>query len=539
MRSSGTALVVALFGALFGALVGASACGAPPEPQKPVDGVGPAAASTADADLNIELPKIDLKGVVFQPELGRPPMPYVEGKKKLPIDKQRVVVAKAKEPEVREAMSQVLATQLYQASKAETGGKEKPLLEEGRQVMRDALKGANDPPDANTLRMLGVYDILLGDYAAAATSWERLTNLDPNDKEVDSFRAWWVYCLLVTDKNVEAAAAVKGLVPQLKSPELAYVIAWARWRGGDNAGAWQAMRAAAIGWPEKVKNSIIERDLILFAGRAMAPVAEAVTVATAFAGPQKGDQYALLFKLSQSMTAAGRYPDANSAIDALLQAVGADVPKQDPPVLRRQQAELTLRFDDPTSGARFGKQSLEALAACGAACPDKSVVAAVQQVATFFHSIYATSQDLRFYPPAHELYAAVLAATEPAKKPAVQQLSDQLEQTKRNLRKGGGVHDKEIVAALIGLHKDEVQACYEASLSGNPSIGGALALQLEFDVRGGVTGATSTPPAGDSDLAAVAKCALARARNWRLPARGKPGVSRVKVNYELSVRPAS
>jgi tetratricopeptide (TPR) repeat protein len=540
MRSCGTALIALVV--VSSVALGASACGgAAPEAEKPQDGAGSAAAPTADADLNLDLAKVELKGSLFAPEaLARPPMPFVEGKKKLTIEKQRAVVAKAKDPALHEAMSQVLATQLYQASRAESGGKEKPLLEEGRQVMRDALKAAADPPDSNTLRMLGVFEILLGDFVAAAPVWERLTKLDPNDKEVDHFRAWWTYCLLVTGKNAEAAAAVKDLTPSLKSPELAYVMAWARWRAGDGAGAWQAMRAAAIGWPEKTKGSIIERDLILFAGRTGVSVPEAVTVVTAFAGEAKADQYTALYKLSQSMNAAGRYPDTNAAIDATLRAVGAEVPKQDPPKLRIQQAELTLRFDDPVSGARFGKQALEALTACGPQCADRvEVVAAVQRVATFYHTIYATSQDLRFYPTAHDLYAAVLPASEGAKKDEVQHLSDQLEQTKRNVRKGGGIHDKDIVAALLGLHKDEVQACYEAVLAAAPTVAGALALQLEFDATGAVTGASSTPPEGDADLAAVAKCALGRARTWRLPARGKPGVSRVKVNFDLSVRSAS
>jgi tetratricopeptide (TPR) repeat protein len=536
MRSCGTAL----FGLIAASVVAMAtfACGAPPEPQAPGEGSADAPKAAAQADLTVDLPKVELKGTAFVPEaLGRPPMPIVEAKKKLTIDKQRAALAKAKDPAVREAMSQVLATQLYQAARAESGGKETPLLEDGREVMRQALKGAASPPDANTLRMLGVYEILLGDYNAAAAAWEQLTKLDPADKEMDTFRAWWAYSLLAAGKEAEAAAAVQGVEPQLKSPELAYIIAWVRWGRGDGAGAWQAMRAAAIGWPEKVKGSVIERDLILLAGRSGAPVAEAVAVATAFAGPAKADQYAMLFKISQSMTSAGRYKDTIAAIDAALRAVGAEVPKQDPPKLHFQQAELTLRFDDPAAGARLGKQAVDALVACGSVCTDSAdVLAAVQRVATFFHSIYATSQDAKYYGPAHDLYAAVIGAVEPAKKPAVQKLSDQLDQTKRNVRPGGGIHDKEIVAALLSLHAQEVLACYEATLAGAGKVAGPLSLTLEFDTSGAVTSATSVPPAGDTAVAEVAKCSLERARTWRLPARGKAGVTRVTLGYDLTVR---
>ncbi|MEZ4362638.1 MAG: hypothetical protein R3B48_20775 [Kofleriaceae bacterium] len=513
-----------------------SACGAPPEPQAPGNDTPAPAPKAAETDLSTELPKVELKGTAYRPEgLGRPPMPIVEGKKKVTIEKQRTIVAKAKEGAIREAMSQILATLLYQASKAESGGKETALLEEGRSVMREALKTAASPPDSNTLRMLGVFEILLGDYAAATKAWEQLTNLDPADKEVDHFRAWWAYSALTSGDEAGALAALKGFEPDLKSPELAYMMAWVRWRAGDNAGAWKALRAAAIGWPEKVKGSVIERDLILLAGRTFAPIEEAVAVATAFAGPAKADQYAMLFKISQSMTSAGRYQDTIAAIDAALRAVGTEVPKQDPPKLRFQQAELTLRFDDPVAGARFGKQAINALLTCGDACTDRAdVAAAIQRIATFYHSIYATSQDIRFYAPAREIYSAVIGASEGEKKAEVLKLSDQLDKTKRAIRPGGGIHDKEIVAALLGLHAQEILACYEATLAGNPKVTGSLVLSLEFDAKGGVTGATSTPPAGEDEVAEVAECSLERARLWRLPARGKPGVTRVKLSYELS-----
>lgn len=536
MRSCGTALVDLVVASMVCLAI---ACGgAPAEPQQPTgDGAGPAKPAGSEADLAIELPKVALKGAALGPEgLVRPPMPLTEGKKKLTIDKQRQALAKAKEAEEREGLSLILASSLYNASKAESGGKEKPILEEARQVMRDALKGS-PTPDLVTIRMLAVLEFILGDYVASAPLWGRLVTENPTNPEVDHFRTWWIYSLLISNQNAAALAAAKDVTPNLKAYELAYVTAWARWRAGEGLPAWTAMRAAAIGWPDKakLKGSIIERDLVLFAGRTPVTIAEAVQVTSAFAGANSADQYSILFKLSQSMSAAGRYPDTIAAVDAALRAVGPEVPKQDPPKLYFQQAELTLRFDDPVSGARLGKQALEALTACGAICTDKSdVIAAVQRIATFYHSIYATSHDLRFYPPALELYNALIAASDAAKKPEVEKLAKQLEQTKKNVRAGGGIHDKEIVAALMGLHSQEVLACYEGILTSNPQLAGTIVLDLELDKTGAVTGSTSTPPAGDAELAAVAKCALGRAKVWRLPARGKPGVTRVKLTYDVS-----
>lgn len=538
MRSVGNSLVDLLVAPMIG-LVLAAGCGAAPAPApvQPGDGSGTAAPATADADLVVEMPKIELKGAVQRPDgLGLPPIPVAEGKKKLTIDKQRAALAKATGAEEREGFSQILATSLYQASKAEKGGKEKPLLEEGRQVLRDALKGAGDKPDANTLRMLAVYEFILGDYAASAPLWARLAALDPANKEVEHFRTWWIYNLLLADQNAEALAAAKDLVPTLKSYELAYVIAWAKFRGGDGQGAWQAMRTAAIGWPEKpkLKGSVIENDLVFFAGRTPVTVAEAITVSAAFAGSAGTDQYTILYKLGQRMALGGRYADAIAAYEAALRAGATDVPPQHLPHVYAQAADMALRFDDPVAGARLGKLGLAGVAACGAPCAD--VVSSSKEIASFYHTIYGTSADARYYAPALDLYTAIVPVAEAAKKAEIQALIAQLEQTKKALatRKGAGVHDKGVVAALMGLHSQEVHVCYESILTAQPKLTGTLLLELEIDQTGAVTGATSTPPGGDADLAAVAKCAVARGKTWRLPTRGKPGITRVKLTYDLS-----
>jgi tetratricopeptide (TPR) repeat protein len=538
MGSVGKSIVDLLVALMIG-LVLAAGCGATPAPapQQPGDGTGAAAPANATADLVVEMPKVELKGASFRPEaLVRPPMPVAEGRKKLTIEKQRAALAKAKEAEEREGLSQILASSLFQASKAETGGKEKPLLEEGRQVLRDALSGAGDKPDANTLRMLGVYEFMLGDYAAAAPVWERLIALNPADAAIDHFRTWWIYSLLLSDQNPEAFAAVQGLTPSLKEFELAYVIAWAKYRAGDGQGAWQAIRAAAIGWPDKpkLKGSVIERDLVLFAGRTPVTLSEASTVSAAFAGSAGADQYTVLYKLGQSMALAGRYADAIGAYEAALRAGAPDVPKQNPPRLHFQSAEMALRFDDPVTGARLGKQALAGVAGCGEQCAD--IVNGVHQIASFYHSIYGTSADLRYYAPALELYTAIVPVADPAKKTEVEGMIQRLEQTKKALatRKGAGVHDKGVVAALMGLHSQEVHVCYESILTARPKLTGTLLIELEIDQTGAVTGATSTPPAGDADLAAVARCAVARGKTWRLPTRGKPGITRVKLLYDLS-----
>jgi hypothetical protein len=57
---------------------------------------------------------------------------------------------------------------------------------------------------------------------------------------------------------------------------------------------------------------------------------------------------------------------------------------------------------------------------------------------------------------------------------------------------------------------------------------------LEIDVAGGVKGSSTDPKAGQADLAAVAGCVEKAARTWKIPKRGMPGATRVKLTYVMA-----
>jgi hypothetical protein len=59
---------------------------------------------------------------------------------------------------------------------------------------------------------------------------------------------------------------------------------------------------------------------------------------------------------------------------------------------------------------------------------------------------------------------------------------------------------------------------------------------LESDQTGVIKGAATEPKAGQADIAGVASCVLDRAHKWKLPTRGKPGSTRLKLTYTLSPR---
>ncbi|MGE0870821.1 MAG: AgmX/PglI C-terminal domain-containing protein [Kofleriaceae bacterium] len=523
-------------------LIGAVGCGSSADVTKDTPGGGAASKPTAAGDVAIELPGIEVKGMVFEPEaLGRPGMPLVEAKKKITIEKQRTVFSSTKDPVQKEAQAAILATMLYQKAKDDKAN-EKALLSEARQVLRDAAQGSGDNVDEITLRLLGSYELMLEDFAAAEKAWGGLVAKTPKDKAAAYNRAWWTFSLLKQFKNAEALAVVKETPVSDKDPELAYVTAWAKWRAHDDAGAWAALAMASKGWKDNAGRDVVDRDLFLFAGRSRAPLAEVKPQLFGVLGAkQKPQQYEVLKKLGlQSYGFAGRWDDGIAALDQAIELAGDAVPAEDRPLIRFSQADFAVRLGAPDVSVKYATQAIQSLPKCGAKCSDKDkqdFVLGVLNMGTLFHVLYATANDIKYYQPAHDLYALTIGLVMDNEKRAdAQKNSAALETTLRNTKAGTGTHDKGAVGTLLARHNQEVQACYEATLTLNPKVSGALSVDVEVDQSGAVTGVSTEPKAGLADMAAVAGCAAEHAKTWKLPKRGMPGTTRIKVGYALSPR---
>ncbi len=503
---------------------------------------GGAGKPAAAGDVSFEVPVVEIKGLVFEPEaLGRPGMPLVEARKKTTIEKQRATFATTKDPVQKEAQAAILATLLYQKSKDDKAS-EKALFGEGRQALRDAAQGSGDKVDEITLRMLGSYELLLEDFPAAEKAWGALVNKAPKDKEAGFNRAWWAYSLLKQFKNAEALAVVKDEALSDKQPELAYATAWAKWRNNDDAGAWTAIVAAAKGWGQNTGRDALDRDVYLFAGRSNVSLAEVTPQMFAvFGAKQKGQQYGVLAKLGlQSYGFAGRWADGVAALETAADLAGETIPANDRPVVRYSQADFQVRLDTPDTAAKYALKAVEALPGCGAKCSEKDkqdIVYGVYGMGRLFHVLYATANDVRYYQPAHDLYAATVSLImDDAKRAEAQKDQTVLEQTLKNTKAGTGTHDKGAIGALLGRHNQEVQACYEAILAANPKLGGTVIVNLEADASGAIKGVSTEPKAGLADIAAVAGCVGEHAKTWKLPKRGMPGSTRIKLSYTMSAR---
>ncbi|HET7502914.1 MAG TPA: AgmX/PglI C-terminal domain-containing protein [Kofleriaceae bacterium] len=521
---------------------------------------------TTSGDVSFEVPVIDIKGTVLEPDaIARPGMPLVDAKRPIPLDKigspewqravakQRTQVASTKDPVQKQAQAAVLATMLYRESKAtKDKDKEKALLTDARQVLREVAQQAGDKAvDEITLRMLGSYELepQLADYPAAETAWRTLIEKDPKSKELTYNRAWLAYAQLKQFKNADALATVSADKVDDKQPELAYVTAWAKWRARDNAAAWQAISAAAKGWGQNANRDELEANVLMFAGRAGVPLDQALPVLTMIAKDKaaavkqtKHEQmlYELVAKLGLSgYGLVGRWADGVAALDKAASISGDAVPVNDRVVIRYSQADFTVRLDAPDAAAAFAKQAIEAIGPCGNKCTEKDkadIVQGIYLMGRLFHILFATANDHRYYEPARDLYGLTIPLLSDASlKTQAQKDAKVLETTVKNIKVGTGTHDKGALGALLARHTPEIQACYEAVLGTNPKLGGTIKLDLESDETGAIKGAASEPKAGASELPAVAECIVEHARQWKLPRRGMAGKTRIHASFSFSV----
>jgi hypothetical protein len=543
--------------------------GTQPEEATPPTTPGPAASAPVkrltSGDVSFEVDRQDIKGQLYEPDpgLGRPGMPLVEAKRKTTKEKQRDLVQKTKEPVAKQAQAAIYATMLYLEAKADKA-KERDKLTEARNTLKEVADAVGDKAvDEITLRLLASYDLLLApledarktrreDYEAAEKAWQTLlatVEKDPKAKDVGDIRTGLAYTQLRLFKNADALATVSAAKPEDKQPELAYDTAWAKLRAGDNAGAWQAISAAAQGFTD-VNPDDLERDVLWFAGRADVPLDQATPTiavlakarATAAKQPQvqQRTQYELLARLGLvSYALSARWADAIAALDKAVAAGGDILPPNDLPVIRYSQADFTVRLDTPDIAAKFARQAIDAYKPCADKCTAKDradMIKGVYLLGQLFHVLYATANDSRYYKPAHELYELTTAMLEPAQQAEAQQNLKKLETTLKNTKVGTGTHDKGALGALLPRHDLEVQACYEAAIQTNPELAGNVVVNLEADAGGAIKGVATEPKAGAADLSAVAGCIANRVKQWKLPRRGMAGTTRIKVTFALAVK---
>jgi hypothetical protein len=509
----------------------------------PTGGGGDGGSKPAQAgDVSIDVPAFQIKGAVFEPQaLGRPGIPTSPPKKKTTVEAQRKLVDKTKDPVLKQAYAAQLASLIYMDAKGKSGDEEKKLMEDARKVLADTYTAVGDKnADETLLLFLASYEMYFENWAAADQAWGALVAMSAKNKDLPYFKTWWAYSLLKQFKNADAATALQGEQPSDKAPELAYVIAWTKWRNHDDAGAWQAMTIAAKGWTGS--RQAIDDEMYLMAARTNTPPDQAAKeMFTIFGAKQPAQQYEIMAKLGlRALSNAGRWAEAVATLDKALNLVGKSAPANDVPVVRYSQADFTVRLDDPVKSASYAKQAVDALPACGAKCPAKEqqdLISAVGGIARVFHFVYATSNDVRYFQPANDLYLQIIPLImDPNVRAERNSDADKLQRTMKGMKAGTGTHDKDAIKLIAERHNTEIQACYENALLANPKLSGNLVVNLESDQTGVIKGVSTDPKGGTADMAAVAQCAQDHVKTWKLSTRGMPATTRVKLTYQLSPR---
>jgi tetratricopeptide (TPR) repeat protein len=530
-RQSRGALVALAFGAAAALAGCGGASGKATEPE------APPAPTTEDQSFQAEKATV-LEGTQWSPDaLTRPSLLFSENKKKITLDKQRAVFKKAK-PAQKEAEAQLLATLLFQAIKGEKEqARIAALVEEARVAFREARGAAGDQVQLPTLRNLAALELGAGDVAAAGQIFAEALAKFPTSEHAPTLKTWLALTQLRQNQNAEALATLQGLAPAPATPELSYVIAWAKWRTGDNAGAVEAISAASRGWKSSSR-LVIDRDSWIFLARGGAPAETAVTVVAESNGNNRDATYVSLFKLHSAFVAAGRFADAVIVLERAAARVGEKIPVQDLAKFYIQQADYTLRAGiAPDQVVAFQEKALATYATCADKCTKEEHeegAVTTRNLATFFDTIYRTARDDRFYEPAAKLYAAYAAIPGRADVAEVKRFADEMKSAKMAPEQPPGKHDPGFMLTLVDLHSLEVLACYEQVLVTEPTVAGELAMTVEIAETGVVKGVAVEPAAGAAGLAKVATCASEKAKAWGFPSRTKPGTTRVAVKYQLA-----
>ncbi len=515
------------------AAVGCGGSSPPPAVAMPRPAVAPT------EDLAIDLATTTLEGTLFVPEgLPPPAIPVVRPRRKISLDKQRLawkkVAADGKAPLARRASeAQVLVTLLLERMHglAAEDPKRAPLLAEARAALTAVHSAAHGQADRTTVEMAAALALGAGDGAAAAPLLDELVVRFPGSGPDSMARAQLAFVALVAGQDAAAATALAGLEPTATSPDLAYVIAWLRFRAGDGPGAAAAIATAAAGWKDDASRPAVVRDYQLLSARGgVAPAAAADGLVAL--GPTGPDLIVALVDLGRAYDLAGRPDDADAALAVALDRLGASVAGSDQVAIRRMQAEYAReagRIADLGGHWRAVLAALDRCTDCGDAIRH-DLADELARRAYELHTIHVTSGDARAKAAALELYRIHAGMGEDA---AVAAHAREL--ASAHAPEDGSQYDEALHVPIVD-HLQQVLACYEARLQGERKLGGALTVRLEVDQAGLVSGVTTEPAGGLANMAAVATCVESSARTWSFPTRPRPGVARISLPFVLGAR---
>lgn len=495
-------------------------------------------AQPASEDITIDdLSEIKLEGRVYRPEGLVPPSMVgvkVDGKK---LPAQRRAYATAKGPKKVE-QARVLATMLRdaadQAESADPAAAE-TLRTELLTVLRDTRQAGGDSADSVILQMLFASEWRAGSMDAALEAGNELVTKYGDTKTATYSAPYLAYGYLLQGQTAEAAQVAESWT--LEAPETtyvhAYVTAWIAFRQGHDTLARQAMLQAARGWQIKRNWGTLQSEVATMLAHTGAPVEDAVAVVVELGADNK---YIWMFQTSEEYARLGRFAGASELLNQTISVGGSEMKPSELVTFRNRQYNYELMALNIDQSAEYAVQMHQAVLACGEPCAEQAAPVAdqISTLAVFYHTIYSTTLDERFYGPAEKLYQYYLTLGQPDTETNRTYLS-RLEQTKKLATPANGKHNKAVMDIITSRGRpDALKACYEDTLQTEPTLAGSLMSTIEVDPQGKVTGVSTEPASGETGMGAVAACAQDEIRTWLFPGRTLAGTTRVVRTFSFA-----
>ncbi len=500
----------------------------------------PPARKAATVDTSYHYEPDPIEGAALVPgALRRPPMAGVAelGKRAPTLERaRRLVAAHSRRPPARRAEEvHTFVALLWAEAHDKTDAEAKPLYTEGREALRALAEAYGKHPDETTLRQLAVADITLGDDRAASDALEELRARFPKRADAGTDDALLAYALLRQNRDDEAAKLAASWDPAdpATSAEAAYVVAWLKFRGDDDASARAAISAAASRWKDERDRDAFEDDLIELLARTDDDPADAMAILTKYAGDAPKKRLQLGYELARKGYAStGRYRAAVAVYDLIFD----DAIPSDQAGFRYRQADLEYRLQEPKKSADKAIAAVQLIDKCES-CPASMRSAIDQELLNLgqrFHTVYARTFEDRWAEAAMRLYGRYVAEGGPNAEQAAK-LQKDLELTRKRAVKSESTQSKEIMGDVIRNRDDVFVACYERALASAPDLAGDLTLTIAVNEEGKVVQATTAPPPGADGLSAVARCIQERVRAWQFPHRQVRGRTTLVWPLKLSV----
>jgi len=419
-------------------------------------------------------------------------------------------------------LAQAVALLRRAAAEEATGQSQafRATIEEALRELRKLAGKANASPEAR--EFLAYTEARVGDVARARDIVAELER----SKRLSDFGLALVATLRLRELMGRDSSWKDGL-PEGRgnNPALRYARAWLAYASNDPQAAYSDMLAALHAWPD-ARKAAVEVELYRMAARLGVEPDRVLRDV----GVEEQGRSGFLRALARAYSRAGRYELALEVLDRVEQDDVAEGVS-----FARRRADLAFQLAAVKQASEAMVSALTAVKACGDACAGD--VAEIRQRATdmarFFHTVFAATQDPAYFDAAMALYEHLHGGELGAVK---QQISD-LQRLKVDADPRRGLYDTDILGAFVNARVDVVRSCYRSRLLGEPELVGELRVVWSIDATGEVTGAASDPPPGVDGLSAVALCVMDRSRTRRFPARMVRGHTRLSVRYQVSPRP--